>query len=556
MKKRKLVAIIFVLVAILIIGTSALAQTGVNGSGWWSGIAVQHTDETVSSVTVSMTGYEKAGSSGQYDCGSRTLGIFGSGSDFYPFWSSQPAGNNCSNDPTFPTSFEGSAVLSADGNVRAVNTTSNIGEDYLGSPGDTPYGRAMGSYSGIVSPSTTIFYPYYKNNHSLEMSTFFIQNAGSTTTSITATFKPCSICLGAGNTYTYTANNVGPNQMVVIDPTLASVPSGQNSYGGVTVTSTAAPVAGVVFEHHINASPATYLKAARFFNASEADTTFYAPIVKYQWPAGSGASTPNAAKWSGLGVYNADTVQVTAVVTFTLTGRNGSTTHPDVGNQYVGQVTVQPGNTDGIYFYPGWGNSPAGTLPGDKYTAEVVATGDVAVIVNEEGDYAVAGNKDLATYGGFPASLVGQSVSVPVYKEQWKGKIQGVVAYNVSDTTANLTVKLYVKEADATLGASAGDTVWFTTSVPPYESADILMSCFMAGYFGFTDVTDGSDTENMADLCNGSNPTLGTSNAMIIESDQPIIILANEEVGWWVSESSVGDGYGADASSYEGMPLP
>jgi hypothetical protein len=62
----------------------------------------------------------------------------------------------------------------------------------------------------------------------------------------------------------------------------------------------------------------------------------------------------------------------------------------------------------------------------------------------------------------------------------------------------------------------------------------------------------------MADLCDaGVYPyTKGTYNSVIVESTQDIMILNNDEIGWWETEGSVGDGYGVDASNYEGSPLP
>jgi hypothetical protein len=349
--------------------------------------------------------------------------------------------------------------------------------------------------------------------------------------------------------------------MVVIDPTLASgpsgyLPAGQKSFGGVTISSTGQLLAGSVFEHHIDASPATYLKSARLFGQNEADTTVYVPLIKYKWPQGNSATTPNAAKWSGLSIYNADTIQVTVNITYTLTGRNGSTTHADVGTKYYQSATIDPGNINFFLFYDAaWANPPAGTQPGDKFTAKISATGDVVAIVNEEGNFALSGNIDKATYSAFPSSTASTKVSLPKYKEQWNGKFHGATVYNTSNNIANVTAKITVVGAKSGLGASAGDTVWIQTTIPANGSVDFLMSCFLGAARGWTDVTDGSDTKNMVDLCNGSNPTLGTNNAMIIESNQLIVVLANEELAWWVSESSVGDGQGEDASNYEGFPL-
>jgi len=545
----------------LLLTIGALAQTGVNGSGWWSAIAVQHTDQAVTTgISVTMTGYAKHLATGEYDCGDRSLYNFGDGSLFYPHWSTQPGVDNCANDGTFPTSFEGSSILSADGDIRAVSQLSNI--SYGGwAPGDTPYGRAAGFYGGIVAPTTSIIYPFYKNDHSDEMTTFYIQNAGSSDTTLTAVFKPCSTCLGAGNVYTYTVSAVGAGKMVVIDPTLASgpsgsLPAGQTSYGGVTITSDSAPIAGVVLEHHKDASPATYLKSSRFFNANEANTHIYLNTVKYMWPDGTAAPTARTAKWSGVGIYNADTVQVTGNISFTLTGRDGDTNHVDVGTVYTSSFTIDPGNIGTVWFYnQGWANPPAGTQPGDIFSAEIIATGNIIGQNNEESDFMKPGIADLATYTSVSSADVATKISAPYYTENWDGKFGAFVVQNVSSSVANITVKIYVIDADSGLGASAGDTVWFTNSIPANENTPYLMSCFMGAWNGWTDVV-GPDTKQMADLCDGYPPTKGIIGSVIIESDQDINVLASEEVGWWTDDASTGDGYGVDGSNYVGLPLP
>ncbi len=560
------ISMILSMLVVASFGVGVMAQTGVNGDGWWTTIAVQNTDSSAGSVTASLTGYAKSGTTGVYGCGDRTLATYGSGTFFYPHWASQPSETNCVNDGGFPSDFEGAAVLSANGDIRAVSQLTNISDSSVGATGDSPYGRASGAYGGIVSPSTTIFYPLYKLDHADENGTFYIQNAGASNTDISAVFKPCSVCLGAGNVYTYTVSNVEPNKMVVIDASLAtgpsgSLPSGDNSYGGVTITSSGEPLAGAMLEHHISESPALFVKANRLFNESDANSNYYASIIKYAWPDGAAATEKNRGKWSGVSIYNADTVQVTTVVTLTVTGRDSDVNHADVGTQYTQTHTIDPGNIGLIIFYDAVWNPappPTGAVPGDLYTAEFKADGNIAVMINEEGDFALAGSKDLATYAGTPETGIGKTISVPVYKENWKGLFHGVGIYNVSASTANVTVKLVVSEADSGIGVSTGDTVWMTTSIPANESATVLMTCGVGGFLGLSDVTDGSDSKNMADLCDAPTYpyTKGSVSAMIIESDQNVITLINEEIGWWETEDSVGDGYGVDASNYEGFPLP
>jgi hypothetical protein len=42
---------------------------------------------------------------------------------------------------------------------------------------------------------------------------------------------------------------------------------------------------------------------------------------------------------------------------------------------------------------------------------------------------------------------------------------------------------------------------------------------------------------------------------VLIESTQPLVALANEELLWYMNPATVADGHGEDASSFEGFPL-
>jgi hypothetical protein len=562
MKKKGLVVV--TIVVLLALASAVLAQVNISGSGWWSAIQVQRTGTRAGSATVQMTAYAKQGDAGgPWDCGSRTLASFGSGATFYPHWSTDPAGNNCANASGFPANYQGSCVLSADDEIVAIVQTQNI--SFGGwAPGDTPYGRAVGAYGGVGVPSTEIKFPVYKNEHNGELTTFFIQNAGSSNANIQAIFRPCADdgtgtpCLGYPNVYTYTFSGLEPNKMIVVDATLAGVPAGNGSFGGLSVSSTNdQPLAGVVFEDYKDASPATYTKVTRGFGTGDYDTTFYAPAVKYQYPDGSGATSPNKSKWSGLVVHNADTVQVTVNITYTLVARNGNPAHPDVGNKYYHNAVLDPGESAFFLFHTGLNPAP-GTQERDLLSAEIGATGNIVAVVNEEGDYAIAGTRDYALYSAMPKRSAANRFSAPAYKEQYNGKFHGVVTMNVGDSAAVFTATLTVvgRGVGYTGVMNAGDSVRIKTSspVPPGGSVTFFMVC--QDYFNqFTDLT--GDTHQMADLCSGpaGAPTGGVNTGLIVESSQPIVVLANEEVLWYVNPANVGDGYGEDASNYEGFPL-
>lgn len=570
--------VVLAIVALLVTGT-ALAQEDLNGSGWWSAIQVQRTGTLAGEATVQMTAFSTQGAAvpspaGGWDCGSRTLATFGSGATFFPHWDTDPSGANCANNPGFPASYEGGGMLESDDALVAVVQSQNI--SFGGwAPGDTPYGRAVGAYAGVGAPSIEIRFPVYKSDHNGETTTFYIQNAGGDAANIEAVFKPCSDdgtgnpCLGYPSEYTYPFTGLEPGKMLVLEASMAGAPSGRGSFGGLTVRSTnSQDLAGVVMEHHTTASPATYVKATRGLGANDYDDVLYAPAIKYQYPGGSSSSTPNASKWSSLVVLNADTVQVSIDLVATLAARNGDPAHPDVGTQYTypsAPFALDPGESRFFLFHDGLNPMP-GTQQRDLLSikVEVVspAEGKIVAIVNEEGDYSIAGTKDYATYSAMPASAGANSVSLPSYKEQYNGKFHGAIVMNIGDVPADFeaTLTLVGTSGGYTGPMSPGDTVnmEYYKQVPPGGSAVFFMTC--RDYFNeYNDLS--GDTHNMADLCSGTHasgqgPDKGSNTAMIVNSTQPIVVLANEELLWYVSPTSAGDGYGEDASSYEGFPLP
>ncbi len=567
MKHKKIALVMLTgIIILLVLGNTALAQ-GVNGSGWWSAVQVQRTGNAVAgSVDVYMDAYSPQGEATSWNCGTRPLAAKGSGGTFIPHWATDPSGDNCADQVGFPTNFEGSSVLNAADDIVAISQMQNI--SYGGwAPGDTPYGRAVAAYSGVGIPSLQLKFPVYKNNHSNEMTTFFVQNAGGSPANIVATFKPCANqgngtpCLGYPNTYTYTFNGLDPNKMIVLDASLAlnggsPMPSGNGSFGGLTVASTnSVELAGVVLEHNKTASPAIYLKSTRAFGTADYDSVLWVPAVKYLYPGGTSATNPNAAKWSALVVHNADTLAASVNITYTLTARNGSTSHPDVGNNYYQAATIQPGESSFFMFYnQSWANPASGTQPGDLLSAEVNGNGkNIVAVVNEEGNFALAGERDLATYSAMPNSAGSIEVSIPAYKEAYNGKFHGLVAQNIgtapTDIVANITT-IDSKHA----GITNGQLVKIETvdQVAPGESVVLYMAC----QYSTAWLDLGGDDAQKDNLCSaGSNPALGVNTSVLLQAGQPLVVLANEELLWYVNPLNVADGHGEDASNYEGFPL-
>ena len=571
MKTKKLTFVfISCVLVIFALGSSVFAQGGVNGSGWWSSVNVQRVgDAVVGSIDVYMDAYSPQGETTSWQCGTRPLAAKGSGGTFIPHWASDPSGDNCADVSGFPTNFEGSSVLNAADDIVAVSQMQNI--SFGGwAPGDSPYGRAVAAYSGIGEPSDIVKFPLYKYNHQGETSTFFIQNAGGSGANIVATFKPCANqgngtpCLGYPNTYTYSFNGLDANRMIVIDASMAlnggsPMLSGNGAFGALTVEATNDVVlAGVVLEHKTSASPATMLKSTRGFGMDDLDTTIHVPAIKYLYPRGTSATSPNQAKWSGLTVHNADTIQASVNITYTLTQRDGSPTHPDVGDQYYQSATIQPSESAVfLFFNESWANPAAGTLPGDLLSAEIDGNGRLlAAIVNEEGNFRLAGGSpdyDFATYSVMPHLKRSTSIAIPFYKEQYRGKFHGVVVQNVGTAADYVNATITVIDS-LHAGIADGQVVKVRSAVPVQPGGSVVL--YMTCQYSADWVDQAGDDKQKDDLCSaGSNPTLGTNNSVLLESTQPLVALANEELLWYVNRASVADAHGEDASSFEGFPL-
>lgn len=552
---KKLVVIVTVLVLMLAVVSIGSAQDDVNGSGWWSSANVQRIGSASGAAEVIMTAYAKQGDTGgPWDCGSRTLDVFGAGATFFPHVSGDAAGNNCADDPAFPVNYEGAAILSASDQIAAIVQTVNI--SYGGwAPGDTPYGRALAAYAGVSAPDMSVRFPLYKNEHVSEMTTFYIQNAGDGNTDVTATFMPCADdgtgtpCLGyADGPYTFVYSNLEPGKMIVIDATLAenaasgTIPTGLGSYGSLVVESSAENIAGAAMEHHMDASPATYLKAVAGFAPAQYDDVYYVSQVKAEYPAAS-ATNACASKWSSVMVQNATGASVNVTVTYTI---NENLIDPGrVGTSFSDNAAIAAGETAFFMTF-----QQADFDPGDLASATVDASGDVVVMVNEETHWNCtnADLKDLASWPGIPDNAAATSVSVPFYKQDWKSKIQGMVVQNVGSSDATFTLTFTVIDAD--MATTPDDVYVFTHSDPIAGGAakTFVMPC--------TDVPTNlvAVTGDYHELCDHPNRR-GSYAAVIVESAQPIVAVVTEEKHWDIPASQSGDGHSEDAGMYTAVSL-
>ena len=383
------------------------------GSGWWTGFQVVNVG--TDSATIDVTLYD-ANSSASYQSVQKTVAINAS----YTF---SPMTDADWVTP-IPSGFIGSGVVNSTQPILAVVNEQN---SLVGG------GSAAASYRGVNSEqtATTLLFPLVKNDFgsSHKTTTFFIQNASDTTTTIHASF------LIGSTEYTHDYTSVGGNRLQVVNPSDAGIPTG--SVGSLTVTSNpVVALAGIYNEHQTTATVATTLSATNGFRASDADTTLYAPVYKQNF---------NTA-YSGIQVMNTSSSSSTTVT--------ASYVPSTGGGPYTQDLPIGPLQSATFYNVAGW---PAG-----YGSVTLTSSGGVPIIaiVNET----KSSNGTNAVYSAFADKNLTQCASAPLWKTRWSGSSTGqqtaLVVQNVGGLSATV---------DATFTMTSGGTGTFT---PASRSVD------------------------------------------------------------------------------------
>jgi hypothetical protein len=477
------------MVAVAIITTMVSvvsAQTGIPGTGWWTGEQVQNVGTATANVVV--TAYDKNSAS------TYTSSITVTAGSAFTFLPSNFAG--------MPSGFIGSAVVSSDQPIKAIVAVTNFLAGSLGVAG----GKAVAQYQGTENVDTTMYFPLVKNNRAGNSTAFYVQNAGTAAASITAVFK---MDTGTPGVYTATIASVGPNQMVVINPGDASVPStpgtgGRDNVGSLTVTS-AQPLAGSVLEYVQGQPVATALNGTRGFTAADFSTKAYAPVVK----------NARASHFTGVQVQNVSAGPVD--ITITYVGTSAGT--PCLGNTYTDTATaVAAGKSKTFVQLTGQTNLPANCTA----SATINATGNIVAIVNEQNmpSTPLAG----ITYSAIADSAKTAKVSAPLLKDRRSGSSTGLQIQNVGSATATNVVVTFACKGAATFTAVSNPQ----TITAGGAKLFLRPSTMPAGTF--------------ATPFSSSN----VNCAVTIAADQPVVAIANE----------FADILGAyDDTNYEGFNL-
>jgi len=468
---------------------SASASGSLPGSGWWSGEQVQNVGSSSASVTV--TAYDSASAS----TFSSPVTPLAAGASF-TFIPTNFAG--------MASGFVGSAVVSADQPIKAIVNVTNQQAGSFGVAG----GKAAAQYQGTEAAATTLYFPLAKNSRFGETTAFYIQNAGASAATAQAVFK-----MDNGGVFTFTTPSIGANQMVVVVPNDAGVPSAPNdgtrvNIGSMTVTS-AQPLAGTVMEYRDGEVVATVLKGTRAFTAADFANKAYAPVTK----------NTRFNRFTGVQVQNVGgsplNITVTYVGSANVAGCNG-VTFSDTANG------IAPGASKTIVNLTGQSNLIANCTA----AATITGNGNFVAIVNESNTS--AGTPAGTTYSALPATSTTTKVSAPLFKDQRFAFSTGLQIENVGTSTATNVVATFQCKGNN------GTNTPFTAVSTPHTIAP-------GGAFLFYKPS----TMNPSNFSTAFSIS-GANCGVTITADQPIVAILNEAP----------DTNGAlDDNNYEGFNL-
>jgi len=325
--KKRIVSISIALVLIVAMVSVVAAQSGIPGSGWWSGEQVQNVGTATANIIV--TAYDKNGAS--------------------TFTSSQSVAPGAAFTfiPTdfvgMPAGFIGSAVVSSDQPIKAIVNLTNQLSGAFGVAG----GKAAAQYQGTEAADTALYFPLAKNNRFGKTTAFYVQNAGTAAAPAVAVFK-----MDNGGVYTYTTPAIDPNKMVVVNPLDAGVPTSgvsRNNIGSLTVTS-AQPLAGTGLEYTQGEAVSTVLNGVRGFSANDFEVKAYAPVVKNN----------RFGRFTGIQVQNVSAGPIDFTITYV--GVAGCT------GTFVDTATgVAAGASPGRWGYENCVTAPGGRAGGSRF---------------------------------------------------------------------------------------------------------------------------------------------------------------------------------------------
>lgn len=491
MSRKLFVVISLVLVASMVLSSSALAQS-LPGSGWWTGTQIQNVGSA--QATVNVTLYDSASAS---TFSTDTTIDPGASTTLIPTaWAGLTAG------------FQGSGIVSSDQPVKAITNVTNQQSGGFGTAG----GKAAAQYQGTEAAATTLYFPLAKHNRFGETTAYYIQNAGTAAATAQVVYR-----MDNGGVYTFTTPSIGPGKMVVVTPNNASVPSTPSdasrvNIGSATATSTQ-PLAGTMLEYRQAEAVATVLKGTRALTSADFDDAAYAPVAK----------NDRFGRFTGIQVLNVSGAPINITVTY----RGSAANNPACLNQtFVDTFNgLASGTSKTFVNLAGQSNLVANCTA----AATVTATGNFVAIVNESN---TAANTVVAGISYFALSDNAKTtrVSAPLFKDRRFGFSTGLQIQNVGGSTATNVVATFVCR-----GNNGSNTPFTAISTPRTIPAG-------GAFLFFKPATMPAGTFT------GGNPfsLQGANCGVTVTGDQPLVAILNE------SPDTVG---ALDDNNYEGFNL-
>jgi hypothetical protein len=293
-----------------------------------------------------------------------------------------------------------------------------------------------------------------------------------------------------GDIHTFALPTIGSNQMAVfsVHDSSTYAPAINDARVGSLVVAGDQPLAGVVMEHDTTADPATVLNGTRGFSSADFTMKAYAPVIKHN----------RFGRFTGLQVQNTSGGAIDLTVVYKgAAGACAGTVYTDTA------AAVPDGESSTFVHFVGLTNLA------DNCTASatIEGTGTFVAIVNEQemGGWPKAG----ITSSALNDNTATAKVSAPLFKDARFGATTGLQIQNVGTSAATSWTASF---------ACAGNAV-FTAVSDPAKTGAIAAG---GSYLFYTP----SDDDVFA---TGSPFTAASVNcSVIIESDQPIVAIANE----------------------------